>query len=234
MTVTVDNAPLMRYHEIMNQTQQNLLNTILQAKVANQEMFTAYDITMAMRASGVNIYHSEVRDEVHNFYTSGNMTNYNRKSQLVAGGVFAYVFYHCQSDPSTYVSKNPVATPMTSNSTPVASVKTAVTLTPIKPTGTRNTDPSSLTIDAWQRLRVPASITRQIGLKPYDYADVKFDSKNGIIEIGRTGCVPGAIQSNTVDQYGNIRFGLKQQRINATSFKTIPMPSKGLVQIIAD
>lgn len=218
----------------MNPTQQNLMELILQSKLANNELFTAFDITLAIRASGVPVFHNEVREAIHDAYLNGGMGNlYIKTYHKLGNGESAFVFhphtigvYNYQIQPVT------VNQPTNKNSQPANVVPAKITPTLVKTK--RNSDPSSLTPDAWQRIRIPAQLTRQIGLKPYDYADISFDSKTGTIQVGKVGSNPSALQSNTVDQYGNIRIGLKQHNINATQFKTIPLPSKGLLQIIAD
>lgn len=76
---------------------------VVMDKVNANEMFTAFDITKAVRNNGVKAYHSQVKGVVHSMFQNGEMQGYSRNVvdiPNVSGRPFLY--FPPTSDPSTY------------------------------------------------------------------------------------------------------------------------------------
>ena len=72
-------------------------------KVNANEMFTAFDITKAVRQSGGRAYHSQVKGIVHGMFQNGEMTGYDRMVvDLPNSPGRPYLYYPPTADPSTY------------------------------------------------------------------------------------------------------------------------------------
>lgn len=70
-------------------------------------LFTAYDITRELRAEGKKCRHSDVRNIVHNTYTSGEMLyDYTRSLIFVGHNHQAFVYHPKDVDPNVYNGDN--------------------------------------------------------------------------------------------------------------------------------
>lgn len=72
-------------------------------KVNANEMFTAFDITKAIRQTGARAYHSQVKGIVHGMFQNGEMTGYDRTTiDLPNNPGRPFLYFPPTADPSTY------------------------------------------------------------------------------------------------------------------------------------
>jgi retron-type reverse transcriptase len=77
-------------------------------RVKAGEMFTAFDITLAVRKIGGNVRHNEVRDVVHELYERGRMgAAYTRSLIDVGSPTKPYLYHRYSDDPSSYRTPAP-------------------------------------------------------------------------------------------------------------------------------
>ncbi len=78
---------------------------IVVAHVSSGAMFTAFDVTLAARAQGVQIRHNDGRDIVHEMFQTGVMgAGYRRTVVDIGTGTNPFVYHPFSSDPKTYTS----------------------------------------------------------------------------------------------------------------------------------
>ena len=90
------------------------IETLVHQRTAEHALFTAYDITCALRAQAgrrKRIRHSDVREVVHQMYAFGMMGQDYERALLDVGGERgpAYVYHPFLEDPRTYCSRHPQA-----------------------------------------------------------------------------------------------------------------------------
>ncbi len=76
---------------------------IVEDKVKVGEMFTAFDVTLAVRKIGGSVRHQEVRDLVHDLYEKGRMgAAYTRSLVDVGAPTKPYLYHRYSDDATTY------------------------------------------------------------------------------------------------------------------------------------
>ncbi len=80
-----------------------MVEALVEEHVKANEMFTAFDITLAVRKIGGNVRHQEVRDLVHEIYEQGRMgAAYTRSLIDVGAPTRPYLYHRYSDDPSSY------------------------------------------------------------------------------------------------------------------------------------
>jgi bifunctional DNA-binding transcriptional regulator/antitoxin component of YhaV-PrlF toxin-antitoxin module len=248
----------------LDQKTEQLVRDLVRGKVTNQEAFTAFDITKAVRdalntlaqAAGQTrpmVSHDDVRVLVHS-YVQGQIDDedadfdgYQYESQTVdAGrGVSAIVYFHDSN--TTYSSQFasvPTTVTLSGNSGSGDSLRSAPHVGGYNPAPAPASTPSPSApaakrtspyngdgpkpLDEKLRLRVPANLLRAAGFKTGDEVEVYFhDGEQSIVVTSPLGAQPTlyavyglgnwvnakSLGTHTVDQYGNIRIGLKSKGV---------------------
>ena len=80
------------------------IETEVRRRVQAQEMFTAWDITCAVRAEGVRESHRTIKEVVHSLHRYGQMgDDYERTFVAIGDGpTHAFLYHHTNDDPSDY------------------------------------------------------------------------------------------------------------------------------------
>jgi len=204
-----------------------LIFDIVTERVNGGEMFTAYDITLAVqdRLKKDNAFdptqhrHRHLRNDVHreiSTYLTSNV--YNRTLQDVGAPTPAFVYHPPGSDPSTY-------TPRLQHDTPQPATPSQVAYTPpTSPVASQFNslstddegdaqDTTGRTPDARGTLTVPVPVLAAAGINPLEtvYASpTQYNSKDAVALskqpfVGATGPVDPAT-TYTVDSHGNVRI----------------------------
>ena len=88
-----------------NAKDRQVVEQVVQSRVAAGAMFTAYDITVQARAQGAQIRHGEARDIVHNMFNNGTMgASYQRSVVDIGIATNPFVYHRYTDDPSQYQS----------------------------------------------------------------------------------------------------------------------------------
>jgi retron-type reverse transcriptase len=92
-----------------------MIEALALERVKAGEMFTAFDITLAVRKIGGSVRHHEVREVVHELYEQGRMgAAYTRSLIDVGSPTKPYLYHRYSDDPSGYrtpATPTPTATP---------------------------------------------------------------------------------------------------------------------------
>lgn len=81
----------------------SVAEAVVNEKAQGGELFTAHDVTMAVRSRGHKAGHNEVRDAVHDYFNRGGMgVAYTRSTITVPGGATPYLYHRSVDDPSQY------------------------------------------------------------------------------------------------------------------------------------
>jgi hypothetical protein len=191
------------------------IETVVLEKCQNAELFTAFDVTKAVRAKvgrSVNVPHNDVKQEVHNLFASGQMgSDYTRtlgNLPLASGIPQPWVYHPTTADPSSYGSGIPQ----------LCNAPAVPTLTPpvLKAADTNGSDDGVnqtsdgyYKVDGRETLCVPKSLLEAVGLKAGDEAHVSADALAGHLVVTKSlpdQTVLTPLSSYTVDKYGNVRI----------------------------
>jgi hypothetical protein len=180
---------------------QQVIEQVVSDKVQKNELFTAFDVTTAVRKqqSG-RVFHSEVKKAVHKLYDSGVMGPDYTRSVAVNLNVSPQPFlYHPMSaDATEYGQVNPtVAGP------------TVADVTSDDDSDEDEEDDGdgvkSCKVDGRNTLCIPAPLLRSAGFKSGDPAYVSLDTIGNCLVVTRK---PSAnlLSQYTVDSYDNVRI----------------------------
>ena len=151
----------------------------------DEVMFTAYDVTTALRNAGSRINHNAVRAEVHKLYNDNDFNPAYDKTNVKIPGTInsAFLFHHTSSDVDEY---EPVKSTYQPNTPKKASNQWSCAPTPkpslsVRPTA-RNKQPTNGVLDPAYpkgdgRLMIPAVLLRDAGLKGSKIAVVQDGNK---------------------------------------------------------
>lgn len=191
----------------MNQLE-NIIRNIVSSKVQNGEMFTAYDITLLVRATGEFAKHPQVKSIVHDIMRSDHA--YDSSLRAFALAAFpAVVYFPLGADVSTYdpnaVRKSLAQVPSTtSGGTTTAAIVSGNTNAPTTVGAAVNANFTNkiINVGSGNRVRVPAEAIRKLGLSSGDKAYVSIDGNN--ITISAAQPVGKSAKAYTVDEYDNL------------------------------
>jgi hypothetical protein len=191
------------------------------ALIAAQKMFTAWDVTRLLRQDGEWARHDEVRTEVHNLFNDGEMSvNYLRSNVCIdpSTTTYAQVFHNSLDNPDDY-DKSALTTTPTSVVNPTPAVVPTPVSTPTAVKAPLNND--VLTTDCRGRILIKKSLVQKLGLNPGDNANVWLGLK-GDLCVSSTQLGSGAkdYRLYIVDKYGEVRIKPGLWNVTSTSFKT--------------
>jgi hypothetical protein len=178
---------------------QQLVQQTVSDRVQKNEMFTAFDVTVAVRKQiSARVYHNDVKKEVHKLYDSGVMGPDYTRSMAVNLNVNPQPFlYHPMSaDPTEYGQQNP------------PQVNTNVTSSDNNNDEEEDEDDlveKTYKVDARQTLCIPALFLRQVGFKDGDTAYISVDGMSNSLLITKK-TTPNLLSTYTVDYHGNVRI----------------------------
>ena len=178
----------------------NLISEVLSEKIANGDIFTAYDVTVAVRdKTNDTVPHNDVRNVLNQDFVTGQMDNYNRElcTLNTHGNPQALVYYPDGSSPSDHplVDDTVVVDDEDDSSTSFvdhSSTSTAVDL---------GDDEYATTKEG--RIQIPRKITNQV------------TPDGGTYDI----LIKGNLKNARKDARGDLRIGLKQFGINDSKVK---------------
>ena len=132
---------------------------VIEGLMQDERMFTAFDVTKALRSSGFWAEHGDVRDAVHGMFERGEMsgTGYVRTLVPVPGKIPAFVYHVYTDDAHAYSFGGPhdAAPSVAPTTTTPATAKVST----IKVDG-------GCTRDKFRRVNVLKALVNAIGLRP--------------------------------------------------------------------
>lgn len=210
-----------------------IIESIVQNKVQNNEMFTAFDITVLaqeqLKQNGTFDYsshrHRALRDDVHAIITRNTNGSYDRVLQDVGAPQDAFVYYPIGTDPSNYVplqrkdapavvaSANPFTISVTSVPAPVVADSAALAADPVvQAISAAVVDSKTCNADQRGTVCISKVLIENAGMKPGDIAIAYFGkddlNRDAVILVGRQNAaavIAKAIATYTVDSHGNVR-----------------------------
>lgn len=224
------------------------IKSVVDAKCAAKETFTAFTITEEIRGQGFTEYHSNVKQTVHDgFRHEGWMTDYRKDSFDINGrGRFAIVYFHREIDPQDFVDAliTELANQVDDDDVDqvVQGADGILRPTPMQKDTSQDGDagafrvkpndadtatiPDNLVpkvtvkdVDALNRLRFTKPVLSAAGFDAGDQISVSF--KNGSIVLGKPGDAGQGDLSgiHTVDEYTNLRLSLAAAGYTANSYR---------------
>jgi len=74
------------------------IRSVILDKIENEGTFTAFDITMELRKQGMQVFHRDVKEVVHNMFDNGDMEDYRRTHLDVGGDVKPFLYHPASLD----------------------------------------------------------------------------------------------------------------------------------------
>jgi len=228
---------------------QSVIESVVNDKVQDGEMFTAYDVTKEVRNRGHRERHDNIKQVVHDYYGRGAMgPDYTRTLIPIAGApIPAFLYHRHTDDPTTF---NPRSKPQPASKSDPADVAAAVSGFYAQGQADPNTDdgssdngsgggtsvlapPASLpklaagTVkrarkpDARGTVCIPAKYLRACGFKPKDKVAVwTKDGSTLVVQKPTTTNAGKPLASYTVDVNNNVR-------VTKAPLQTIATPPSG-------
>lgn len=177
----------------------NMVVTVVNGFVKKGFMFTAFDVTKFLRASGSTVRHSDINSAVKHMFNDGEMNDYLRDVKDVGAPVAPFVYYHQNADLDNYITdwleNNPDQDGMKNDGDiddgsgivqPTASsYGTTATKAPVsvaKATPTKTTLPKGVkSTDKEGRLYIAPVVTQSAGLHPKQVVWVVTDNSKLVI-----------------------------------------------------
>ena len=178
----------------------DLVKEVVDSKVANQEMFTAFDVSLEVKSKCKSqnlppMRHSEMKADIHNYIMDEYISTglYNKSLHDVGAPSRAFLYHSPSSDPNNYVPMDRSSfgnnKPQdTSQSNSLASLGVAVadstvgTKRRFQTAGEREKDGTFP--DKRKSIRVMVGLLRQLGLEPKDTAYISravINNENHIV-----------------------------------------------------
>lgn len=195
------------------------VKTVVDGFVAKGFMFTAFDVTKFLRASGSQVYHRDVNKAVQEMFRHGEMPDYEHDTFDVGAQVAPFVYYHRNADVANYqpdwLTNNPDQTGMLNDATSPAGVaqpapssygsSPVAPVTPVAKAPVASVTPKGVhPTDKEGRLYVAPVVTKAAGLAPLQNVVVVKD--NGRLVIQKSAATFGQAWPYTVNSDGRIRI----------------------------
>lgn len=224
------------------------VESVVDARVQNGDMFTAHDITLDVRKKGHRIGHVEVRDAVHDYYNRGGMgVAYTRTNISVPGGT-PLLYHRTADDPATYanirgggsVVNIPPSSSTSSDDDDDDDDNSAISIPAglLSPNGVQKKSVTNIgkrigrTVDARQTLSLPSDLLRNLGYKPLQ--KVYARAENNRVEVVTACPTAGTFSEYTVDRHCQVRLTqsfLKRAGIGGASYDVSGDSTKNVVVV---
>lgn len=195
------------------------IKAVVEKFVRQNQWFTAFDITKALRHAGVRIHHHVVSMEARVLYGNGSMPDFRRTCVDVGASIFPLLYHPDGADPSGY-DKNWLTTFVLDNlELPALLDDVSTVVAPVLPTGyTRpiTTAPNSgnphvssiLKTTNVGRLNIPNEFVKYAGFEANDVLVLDFNESKHIIQLSRRLVVDDDVYPQVVvNKDGRIRLG---------------------------
>ncbi len=187
-------------------TLNTLIASILSTLVSSNQQFTAYDVTLLVRAKGQIVRHSQVKSVVHDLMRQEG--GYSNTFRTFGVTQFPARVYHPVSVTADNYDPNAIRQSLSSQvASTITNPAPVVNVNAVRPVGTPiSTKPSGkvVKVGAGSRVRVPADSIRKLGLKSGDKGYVSTDGNNIVITAAQP--VGKNAKAYTVDAYDNLLF----------------------------
>jgi hypothetical protein len=172
--------------------------------------FSAFDVTKILRKRNIDVYHSQIKKEVSDYYASGLISyNYYRELNTLVNGRTTWVYYPDTFDPNNYDEDS------LPDALDISTVKASYTIDGGITTVTQLPNPvpiivkttsNDYCVDGRGRLCIPAYMIRLINKTPGEKIYVK--QSNGKVHIGNVDYIDvGTISfPYLVDKSNNVRI----------------------------
>lgn len=197
--------------------QNNAVVTVVDGFVSKGFMFTAFDVTKFLRASGNQIHHSDVNTAVKQMFRHGEITGYDRAVKDIGAPVAPFVYFHPNSDVDKYspdwIDNDPTQDNMKNDVNDGASTVAGVAqptassygkVTPVKATHTVKASlPKGVQgVDKEGRLYIAPVVTQSAGLLPKQTVWIVTDNSTKLVINTKTSSGAWGV---TVNSDGRIR-----------------------------
>jgi bifunctional DNA-binding transcriptional regulator/antitoxin component of YhaV-PrlF toxin-antitoxin module len=197
---------------------QQVIEEVIDEKVGDSEMFTAFNVSVEAKRRGVHERHRNLKNFIHqhvDVLINNGDADYRQELVDIPNRPQAFLYFPASADPEEFeafeTDKTTTAAPATPAPTTPSTPLTSQTRTPATSSG------GVISPDGRGRVCLPVGTLRQVGVDSGDIVVVVFDNSEQELVITRTGNSLSAIGvSNTADQKrylidrsGNLRISQK-------------------------
>jgi hypothetical protein len=173
------------------------IERLVREKVSRRERFTAYDITLELRALQIQGFHSEFKEVVHRLFELGHMPDYTREVKDLGGSGPAWEY-------SYQDASQPTADHLMPSSLRVYRPQSRPRRLSPRRSRTLKDGRWNVPVDGRGTVCVPAALVRAAGLAPGKAAYVFASSGRLIVASDNQARPPD--RTYTVDKHANIRI----------------------------
>lgn len=167
-----------------------------------------------MQATGITERHRNLKEAVHEMYNRGDMPGYTRTLVQLPTGEQPFLYHPAYLSPTSYGPGGVI----------VASAPNRYASAPNAPRRVRATG-NTRSLDAWNRLRVPAQALRDAGILPGAQVAVWIDTNTGEVTLDAN----GTGRTYRVDCYNNIRLSVGRFVAAMTQNYAVSVSAPGVV-----
>ena len=190
----------------MNRDIENKIEEVIDQKMNNNEMFTAYDVSLDIQKNhGIKERHNNMKHYIHDVMNEhlDNYMPYKKSVVTINGKGSAFLYCHMNSDPNTYT---PVVVAVPQPTGAIASAPAQTSTAVVSSNHAKKT--STVKTNSRDRLIIPKSSLESIGLVPKGIAVVYADPNLDAIIISSKKVTPDSswtlLNKYIVDKSGNI------------------------------
>jgi hypothetical protein len=225
----------------MDQRMEDMIDRQIEGLLDNDKVFTAWDVTKAIRGAGEIVNHWEVKARVHGIFENDGMPDYDRQTMDVGkGGDFPFVYYpdwmsqnELQDCVNMIKGITTTVKPCMTGTTQVMTNNGMSTISNVvfktNPTSTSTGTPSYIDkeVDQWNRLRFPKAMLAGAGLKAGDEVWVSLDADKMDITVHPKSYILNNIAKDdrimwkplVIDEYCNLRLSLSDTKFAANAYR---------------
>ena len=198
--------------------QQAMIETEVDIWMDAERMFTAFEISRAVKAKGIGLRHREMKDAVHRAIAAKRSRTYSRTLTDVGAPEQAWLYHPLTKNPHQFTplqrNDGPSRAP-SPNPVPPAPAKSLSTGNPFRPRNlvplADNESPRSTASDGAYgcdnngHLKIPAKEMQKIGVAADETVHVLGDPVHSSVLIGRPGDVePDGIEEERTNEQGDL------------------------------
>lgn len=181
---------------------QQLVEDVVRDKTDKGELFTAFDVTRAIRSDGTRARHGDVKVAVHGLFSDGEMGNYQRSLASLQGVSPQPFLYHpVGADVSSY---DPGASAPQGKTSPTPA--TTPTSTPSDPADDDDDDGIVRKTGQEGSLYIPTTMVRDIQLKQGEKSFIYQDNNTLVVSAKDDDSLGTLLATPVVDVKGNVRI----------------------------
>ena len=173
--------------------QQTMIDAEITIWMDAERMFTAFEISRALKAKGIGLRHGQMKSEIHSTISRKRLRTYTRSLADVGAPQQAWVYHPTNKNPDNFQSLNEDPPGATSAPVVAAAPSLPTSMNPSAPTPQSQSQAKtiSLSCDSDGHLTIPKAELEPLGINPSQSLHVVSNSDDQSLKIGLVGSMDG-------------------------------------------